>query len=84
MLFLISGTKALVLGSETPWLEALLLEAGVSNITTLDYVPITSKHPRISTLTPRAMAKKYLSGEEEGDFDIMVSFSSLEHSGLGR
>lgn len=34
------GGHILVIGSQTPWIEAILLELGVQNITTVDYTPI--------------------------------------------
>lgn len=73
----------LVLGSETPWVEALCLAAGAKNITTLEYGSILSEHPQIDTLVPSEFRNRYLAGTL-GTFDVVVSYSSLEHSGLGR
>jgi hypothetical protein len=36
---------------------------------------------QIETLLPNELAEKYFSGQR---FDVMVTYSSLEHSGLGR
>ena len=33
---------------------------------------------------PWELSERYLSGDMVGTFDIMVSYSSLEHGGLGR
>ncbi len=64
-------------------METTLLKVGVGHITTLDYVQINSEHPQISTITPGPFAKAYLSGTLP-QYDAVVSYSSVEHSGLGR
>jgi hypothetical protein len=72
----------LVIGTEKPWLEALLLFLGAAHVTTLEYGKIHSEHPQITTLLPKDFRERYRTGKLQ--FDIVVSFSSLEHSGLGR
>ena len=72
-----------MVGTQKPWLETVLLASGASHVTTLDYVEIKCEHPAITTLTPRPLAEMYLNGTAP-QFDAMVTFSSLEHSGLGR
>jgi len=79
----IRGGRVLVIGSENPWVEACVLEAGASSIVTLEYGKITSLHPSIATMTPSVFKKSYLRGSL-GRFDAIVTFSSVEHSGLGR
>ena len=37
-----------------------------------------------TTYLPWDLSKKYLKGDLKQKFDIMVSYSSLEHGGLGR
>ena len=39
---------------------------------------------KTTTFLPWELSKKYLSGNLIEKFDIMVSYSSLEHGGLGR
>jgi hypothetical protein len=73
----------LVLGSESPWVEALCLAAGAQHVTTLEYGTILSEHPQVDTLVPREFREAYLAGRLPV-FDVVVSYSSLEHSGLGR
>ena len=68
-------------GSLHPWLEALLLLRGAAHITTFDYNKISSQHPEIETLLPGELSKKYFAGVR---FDVMATYSSIEHSGLGR
>ena len=73
----------LVIGSEIPWVEACCLLCGAREVVTLEYGKIISEHPQIKTMTPgefrRAFQDKIL-----GTFDAIVTFSSIEHSGLGR
>jgi len=73
-----------VLGTQSPWLEALLLHAGVGNVTTIEYATITSTHPQLKTMHPSDWAQWYQVAKMSDYFDCVVSFSSLEHAGLGR
>ena len=61
----------------------MLLELGAAKITTLEYDVIRTDHPKIEIITPENLRQAYLKGKAP-NFDAMVSFSSLEHSGLGR
>ncbi len=80
----ITGKHVLVVGSQSPWLEAIILEVGAAKITTLDYAQMKSEHPQIDIVTPLEIREGYLDGTFKEAFDVVVSFSSLEHSGLGR
>ena len=75
--------RVLVIGSENPWVEACVLEAGAREVVTLEYGEIVSEHPKIKTMVPSEFRQKYLNGTL-GKFDGIVTFSSVEHSGLGR
>ncbi|KAI8816567.1 uncharacterized protein EV422DRAFT_279048 [Fimicolochytrium jonesii] len=80
---LIRGKRGLVIGSENPWLEALLLEYGARHISTLEFGEIKTDHPNIDTFTP----KEFVSGilkETIPKYDFVFTYSSLEHDGLGR
>ncbi|CAG2210814.1 unnamed protein product [Mytilus edulis] len=79
----IMNGRVLVIGSEIPWVEACALEAGASEVVTLEYGKIVSKHPKIKTMIPDQFRKSYLN-KTLGRFDAIVTFSSIEHSGLGR
>lgn len=79
----VQGGRVLVIGSENPWVEATLLAVGASEIITLEYGAIISHHPQIMTMTPLTFKKLYLK-HALGQFDSIVTFSSIEHSGLGR
>ena len=71
-----------VIGSQSPWVESILLGEGASKVTTLEYNKIQSEHPRVKTLLPDEMAD--LVNRGQANFDGVVTYSSLEHSGLGR
>ncbi len=70
------------MGSQTPWIELILLNKGAKKVTTFDYVKMNSARPEVEVLTPDELSEKFIN--EDIRFDGMVTFSSLEHSGLGR
>ena len=82
-LSIMHGSRGLVLGSERPWVECLALEAGAAEIWTLEYSTISSTHPRIKAKPYKIMAAERIAGTLPLA-DWAVSYSSLEHSGLGR
>ena len=79
----IKNGRVLVVGSESPWVEAYVLNEGAKEVVTLEYGSIESKHPKIKTMIPSEFQKSFLNGSL-GLFDAVVTFSSVEHSGLGR
>lgn len=79
----VAGKHVLVIGTQRPWVEALALAAGAARVTTLEYGRITSDHPKLDSYTPDRFAADFRAGSLP-QFDVAVSFSSLEHSGLGR
>ena len=48
----IENGRVLVVGSESPWVEAYVLNEGANEVVTLEYCRIKSKHPQIKTMTP--------------------------------
>jgi hypothetical protein len=72
------GKTIAVVGSQTPWLEAILINNGALSVTTIEYNVPKSEHPSIKTDSFEAFS----TGEKM--YDLIVSFSSIEHSGLGR
>ena len=78
-----AGGDGLVMGSETPWVECLALAAGASRVTTWEYSRIVTDHARLRAAPTKELARGYASGALT-PVDWVVSFSSLEHSGLGR
>lgn len=70
--------SCVIIGSQTPWYEAIAIHYGVKSCTTIEYQDIQFQHPKIKTLTP----EKYKNNPEF--FDLCISISSIEHDGLGR
>ena len=77
--FPVTGKSAVVLGSISPWVEAILLANHVESITTLEYSDIICNDSRIKSVN--RMSEGLPVAEQ---FDLACSFSSVEHSGLGR
>lgn len=79
----IKGARVLVIGSESPWLEVAALYLGAAHVVTLEYGIIQAEDPRMTTYLPSEFRELYRN-KTLGLFDVVLSFSSLEHSGLGR
>lgn len=80
----IKGRKGLIVGTQYPWMEALVLHLGADEVTTLEYAKIVSNHPKMKTILPEEIASLFQNGETKPSYDFVLSFSSIEHSGLGR
>jgi hypothetical protein len=76
--FPLRDRSVMVAGSTSPWVEAILLAFGVREVATVDYLPPLCDHPRVMTFDAAAAVAS------PGTFDAIVSFSSIEHDGLGR
>lgn len=73
----LKGKKAVIIGSQSPWYEAIALSYGMT-VYTIEYNDITTNDPRINYLSvEEGFAKKDF-------FDVVISISSIEHDGLGR
>ena len=76
-----------IIGSQMPWIEALSLGYGASRLTTIEYTktdcPGSIYCEKIKVITP-SEADALSSSGALGPFDFAVSYSSNEHSGLGR
>lgn len=79
----VQNKHVLVIGSQSPWIETMALLNGAKHVTTLEYTEIKNEIPGISTMLPDEFHSKFLKNELP-EFDAMISFSSVEHSGLGR
>ena len=79
----IRNGRVLVIGSRDPWVEACVLEAGAQEVVTLEYGKINCFHGSIKTIVPNDFRSSY-KNKTLGMFDAVVTFSSVEHSGLGR
>jgi SAM-dependent methyltransferase len=78
------GTIA-VIGSASPWVEALALVIGAQDVVTLEYNNLTYDHPKISTIAGRQLDEFYhCKSSNQQRFDLVISMSSVDHDGLGR
>jgi hypothetical protein len=81
----IKGKKLTVMGTIKPWLEAIALDAGAAKVITLDY---TRKEYEQKDILEWLHVYDYLNylieKKKIEEFDNAATFSSLEHSGLGR
>eukprot|EP00475_Leptophrys_vorax_P034477 TRINITY_DN55688_c0_g1_i1.p1 TRINITY_DN55688_c0_g1~~TRINITY_DN55688_c0_g1_i1.p1 ORF type:complete len:340 (-),score=1.91 TRINITY_DN55688_c0_g1_i1:146-1129(-) len=76
--FPVAGKTVLVIGSKDPWAEALCLTYNASMVTTVDFNKPVATYPRM-----RQLSIDELDSTDER-FDVIISYSSLEHDGLGR
>lgn len=72
-----------VIGTLRPWAEAIILNIGADKITTIEYNTFKIDHDRIHMVTPYKIAESFVNGTMEF-IDSAFSYSSIEHSGLGR
>jgi len=79
----VAGLTVLVVGTMVPWVEAILLARGAARVVTLDYAYKISTHPSWEWIRPPEFRARFLAGQLP-KFDRIVSYSSVEHSGLGR
>jgi len=79
----VEGKRGLVIGSAEPWLVAILLEYGASQLLATEFLAVISEHPQIQTMYAPDFTEQWLRGKIE-PFDFAISFSCLEHDGLGR
>lgn len=74
----VTNKKVAIIGSENPWLEAIVYNYGCKNITTIEY-----NKPRIDHEIFKVISyDEFIYSNDK--FDIIISYSSIEHSGLGR
>ncbi|CAI7934313.1 unnamed protein product [Closterium sp. NIES-54] len=76
--YTVKGQSVLVIGSQKPWLEAMLLAYKAGSITTVDFNKPVADYPGL-----RLWNVAELEATDE-TFDVVASYSSLEHDGLGR
>ena len=74
----VSDKNVAVLGSINPWIEAILVNAGAKTVTTVEYNVPECNHPIIKTISYDEFCNSHTK------YDSVFSFSSIEHSGLGR
>ncbi|EFO88542.1 hypothetical protein CRE_13056 [Caenorhabditis remanei] len=74
-----------IVGSMQPWVEVMALKHGAKQILTVEYNPLTIQQEyqdRLSSILPVEFVRNWQ--DYAGTFDFAASFSSIEHSGLGR
>ena len=81
---LIDGGHVLVIGSQAPWIEAILVELGARHVTTLEYSKVDNENEQLTVLLPEDFKRLWEDNGRRPVFDAVVTFSSVEHSGLGR
>ena len=79
----VKDKEILIIGSWRPWLEIIALVNGAKEVTSTDYQKIHCDRPNLKLMTTYEFNEKYLKGELP-QYDIVISISSVEHSGLGR
>lgn len=73
----VRGKDVAVIGSLNPWIEAICIQFGAASITTVEY--------NVPNPTSQIQTMSYTEFETvENRFDTIISYSSIEHSGLGR
>ena len=74
-----------VIGTRMPWVEAIGYSLLVSQITTLDYTRKHYENERLEWLHVNDYLDDLISNKRKIEtFDASASYSSIEHSGLGR
>jgi len=79
----LEGANILVIGTQQPWLEAIILTKSPKYVLTLEYGKFRSEYPGLEFIQPDGFRKRYIDGSLP-KFDYVFTFSSVEHSGLGR
>lgn len=74
----------MVIGTVTPWIEAMSYELNASRIITLDYTRKYWHDPKLEWYHVNDYLEDALEGEILEQLDNAATFSSIEHSGLGR
>ncbi|CAD6186812.1 unnamed protein product [Caenorhabditis auriculariae] len=77
--------KGFVVGSMKPWVEAFALKAGAQHVLTVEYNKLNIEptfRDSMSHIFPIDFCKDW--SKYAQTFDFAASFSSIEHSGLGR
>lgn len=75
----IEGKTVLLVGSDSFRVESLLLQLGARQVIVMDHNPQTYAHDRIVSLPAGAYHDPAVAS-----VDTIISFSSLDHDGLGR
>jgi hypothetical protein len=77
--FPINDNEVAIIGSTSPWLECISINCGAKSVTTVEYIIPEVEHPKIKAIS---YYKDFINSDKK--YDCILSFSSIEHSGLGR
>lgn len=80
----IKNKFVVVIGTQVPWIEAIAYDIGASFITTLDYNRKRYILSNLKWVHVNDFLDEQIENKRIEQFDIAASFSSIEHSGLGR
>jgi hypothetical protein len=72
----LSDKKILVIGSISPWIECFLLNKKANIVFTTDINFVNIESDKICFITDNEL--------KDNNFDLIISYSSIEHIGLGR
>ncbi|KAL6737989.1 hypothetical protein Aduo_011589 [Ancylostoma duodenale] len=79
----LTNKTGFVIGSRHPWIEVQALRSGASEVYTVEYADVKiTEETRIKYIHPIKFAEQWEGNAER--FDFAITFSSIEHSGLGR
>lgn len=76
----IRGASVAVIGSVTPWIEAIVHNHGAARVTTVEHNVPQCDDIRFQTVHVDLFNHK----DSKELFDVIVTYSSVEHAGLGR
>ena len=72
------GKKVAIIGSENPWIESIVYNYGCRDITTVEYNKPNIEHENFKIISYEDFVNS------DTKYDFIISYSSIEHSGLGR
>jgi hypothetical protein len=75
----LKNKKIGIIGSTTPWIEAICYNYNCTDITTIEY-----NKPTIENSSIFKSIKYDDCANIKNEYDVIISYSSIEHSGLGR
>jgi len=80
-----NSANVAVFGSQEPWVETVAILLGAKQVTVIDYNELTYHHTKIKTVSKRNFLDFFsYHSDELGTYDVALSISAFDHSGLGR
>lgn len=80
----IRGKSVVVVGTISPWIEAIASVVGARKVTTLDYTRKHHQNLKFEWIHVYDFLDHHWRTRELENYDAAMSFSSIEHAGLGR